>query len=83
LSTFYISRDVGNICRSPIAEAVFAKLIKDAGKDDDWIVDSAAIGSWHVGKSPDRRALSVLKKHNVPTNHKARQVCVNQNVIYE
>ncbi|EFX79792.1 hypothetical protein DAPPUDRAFT_188255 [Daphnia pulex] len=65
---------LGNICRSPIAEAVFVKQLKAAGKYDDWIVDSAAIGSWHVGKNPDRRAISVLTKHQVPTNHKARQV---------
>ena len=50
-------------------------LLKEAGKQDDWIVDSGAIGSWHVGKSPDRRAISVLSKHNITTNHKARQVC--------
>ena len=74
---FYICHDLGNICRSPIAEAVFVKQLKDAGKHDDWIVDSAAIGSWHIGKSPDRRAISVLTKHQVSTNHKARQVYVN------
>lgn len=65
---------IGNICRSPIAEAVFVKLLKDAGKTDDWIVDSAAIGPWHVGKGPDRRAISVLTKHSISTGHKARQV---------
>lgn len=53
---------------------MFVKLLEDAGKQDEWIVDSGAIGSWHVGKSPDRRALSVLNKHNISTKHKARQV---------
>ncbi|KAJ1521590.1 hypothetical protein ONE63_003241 [Megalurothrips usitatus] len=65
---------LGNICRSPIAEAVFAKLIKDRKLDGKWSVDSAALGPWHVGNSPDRRALSTLKKHNVPYDQCARQI---------
>lgn len=65
---------LGNICRSPIAEAVFAKLIKERGLDGTWSVDSAALGSWHVGNSPDPRALSTLKKHDVPYNNRARQI---------
>ncbi len=67
----------GNICRSPIAEAVFVKLLKDSGKTAEWKVDSAAIGSWHVGRSPDRRAISVLSKHGITTPHKARQARLN------
>lgn len=65
---------LGNICRSPIAEAVFAKLVKDAGKQNEWNIDSGAIGDWHVGKGPDRRAISVLTKHSISTSHKARQI---------
>ena len=34
----------GNICRSPIAEAVFVNLLETRGHSDDWEVDSAAIG---------------------------------------
>ena len=64
----------GNSCRSPIAEAVFVKLLKEAGKQDDWIVDSGAIASWNVGKDPEERAISVLNKHNISTSHKGRQV---------
>jgi len=67
----------GNICRSPIAEAVFVNLLKERNQRDLWKVDSAAIGSWHVGKGPDRRAISVLTKHGISTNHKARQVFGN------
>ena len=64
----------GNICRSPIAEAVFLNLIKERGLESKWGVDSAALGGWHAGKSPDRRAMSTLRKHNVPYEHKARQI---------
>jgi len=65
---------LGNICRSPIAEAVFVNALKQSAKADSWTVDSAAIGNWHVGKGPDSRAISVLSQHNITTEHKARQV---------
>ncbi|XP_055587166.1 low molecular weight phosphotyrosine protein phosphatase 1-like [Uranotaenia lowii] len=65
---------LGNICRSPIAEAVFLKTINDAGISANWEVDSAAIGGWHVGNQPDHRALSTMKKHNLPYDNRARQL---------
>ncbi|CAH1110168.1 unnamed protein product [Psylliodes chrysocephalus] len=65
---------LGNICRSPIAEAVFQHLVKEKGISDHWVVDSAAIGSWHVGKQPDTRARQILKNHNISYNGKARQI---------
>lgn len=65
---------LGNICRSPIAEAVFLHLLEEQGKLDEWEVDSAAIGSWHVGGTPDRRAKKILKNHGIDYSHKARQI---------
>ncbi|XP_005186462.2 low molecular weight phosphotyrosine protein phosphatase 1 [Musca domestica] len=65
---------LGNICRSPIAEAVMVDTIKKAGVSDEWEVDSAAIGGWHVGNPPDHRALSTMKKHDLPYTNKARQI---------
>ncbi|XP_045611291.1 low molecular weight phosphotyrosine protein phosphatase [Procambarus clarkii] len=64
---------LGNICRSPIAEAVFNHVLKERGHTD-WEVDSGAIGSWHVGLGPDSRAVSVMKRNKIPMNHKARQL---------
>ncbi|XP_031634633.1 low molecular weight phosphotyrosine protein phosphatase 1-like [Contarinia nasturtii] len=65
---------LGNICRSPIAEAVFIDEVKKSNQESNWEIDSAAIGSWHVGKDPDRRALATMKKHNLAYNNKARQI---------
>ncbi|XP_014282028.1 low molecular weight phosphotyrosine protein phosphatase [Halyomorpha halys] len=65
---------LGNICRSPIAEAVFLKLLKEKGLFDQWRVDSAAIGSWHVGSKADSRAISVLERNNIEIKHRARQI---------
>ncbi|KAK4877983.1 hypothetical protein RN001_010489 [Aquatica leii] len=63
---------LGNICRSPIGEAVFQHLIEQRGLQDKWATDSAATGPWHIGKSPDSRARSTLKKHGIEYNGKAR-----------
>ncbi|NXT82737.1 PPAC phosphatase, partial [Zapornia atra] len=65
---------VGNICRSPIAEAVFRKLVTDEKLENKWMTDSAAVSDWNVGRSPDARALSCLRNHGIETAHKARQV---------
>lgn len=37
-------------------------------------MDSAAIGSWHVGRSPDSRALAIMCKYDLPYTNKARQI---------
>lgn len=46
---------LGNICRSPSAEAVMKKLVKDAGLDDRIEVDSAGILGYHEGEMADSR----------------------------
>ncbi|XP_074039579.1 low molecular weight phosphotyrosine protein phosphatase 1 isoform X2 [Leptinotarsa decemlineata] len=44
------------------------------GTADEWVVDSAGIGGWHVGNSPDHRARKILRNHNVEYDGKARQI---------
>lgn len=51
----------GNICRSPMAEAVMRRLVEDAGLTGRVEVDSAGTEAWHVGDPADRRALSTLR----------------------
>ncbi|XP_076612645.1 low molecular weight phosphotyrosine protein phosphatase isoform X2 [Chaetodon auriga] len=65
---------LGNICRSPIAEAVFRKMATDAGVVDKWVIDSGATSDWNIGSSPDARGLACLRKHGIETSHRARQV---------
>ncbi|HEX7064118.1 MAG TPA: low molecular weight protein-tyrosine-phosphatase [Bacillales bacterium] len=43
---------LGNICRSPMAEALFREQVKEAGLEDKIEVDSAGTGGWHVGEPP-------------------------------
>ncbi|KAH8280996.1 hypothetical protein KR054_006484, partial [Drosophila jambulina] len=69
-NSFYLP---GNICRSPIAEVVMVETLAKA-KVTDVEVDSAAIGSWHVGNRADPRAISTLKQHDLKCTHIVRQI---------
>lgn len=64
----------GNICRSPMAEKMFAHQIAERGLADLVRVTSAGTGGWHVGDGADRRARLVLRAHGYPTDHRAAQV---------
>ncbi|MFO7193505.1 MULTISPECIES: low molecular weight protein-tyrosine-phosphatase [Thermocrispum] len=64
----------GNICRSPMAAAVFSEHLRRVGLADRVRVSSAGTGSWHVGEPADPRAVAVLKEHGYPITHTAAQV---------
>lgn len=66
---------LGNICRSPIAEAVIRDRVEGAGFGDVVVVDSASTGDWHIGHGADPRSLSTLTKNDYPLDdHTARQI---------
>ncbi len=65
---------LGNICRSPAAEAIFQSLINDKGIGNQFIVDSAGTGSWHVGKKADSRMRFAAKQRNINITSNARQI---------
>jgi protein-tyrosine phosphatase len=65
---------LGNICRSPLAEAAFRSECAKLGADIE--IDSAGTGDWHLGKAPDPRAQAVAGRHGVDiSSYRARQVC--------
>ncbi|CAN5134812.1 low molecular weight protein-tyrosine-phosphatase [soil metagenome] len=67
---------MGNICRSPLAEAAFRLEAERRGLEVE--VDSAGTGGWHAGDPPDRRAQAVARRHGVEIGgYKARQVQVS------
>ena len=68
---------LGNICRSPAAEAIFLKLIKSKGLKEDFFVDSAGTGNWHAGKKADLRMRNIAKKRGIIIESLARQVCLD------
>lgn len=63
---------MGNICRSPMAEAVFQHLVKEAGLDGNIEADSAGTGDWHVDSCAHPGTLEVLRQHNIPYDGRAR-----------
>ncbi|MEG3147519.1 low molecular weight protein-tyrosine-phosphatase [Sphingomonas sp. RT2P30] len=66
---------LGNICRSPLAEAALRAEADRAGLAIT--VDSAGTGDWHSGKAPDRRAQAVALRHGIDiAGYRARQVTV-------
>ncbi len=65
---------LGNICRSPMAEAVFLQLVKQAALEARIEVDSAGTGDWHLGQPPHAGTLDVLQRNGVPVSSRARQV---------
>ncbi|WP_416462989.1 low molecular weight protein-tyrosine-phosphatase [Sphingomonas sp. VDB2] len=64
---------LGNICRSPLAEAALRAAAEKAGMD--MVVDSAGTGDWHVGSPPDPRAQAVALRHGIDiSGYAGRQV---------
>ncbi|MFG1710612.1 low molecular weight protein-tyrosine-phosphatase [Nonomuraea sp. M3C6] len=65
---------MGNICRSPMAEAVLRQTLDDRGLGDRVTVESAGTGGWHVGDPMDERALAILTQNGYDGSaHRARQ----------
>lgn len=65
---------LGNICRSPIGEAVLRARLADAGLSEQVVVDSAGTGDWHLGHPADPRTIAVLDEAGYPHDHIARQI---------
>ena len=65
---------LGNICRSPIAEAVLRDRIQAAGLSEKVIVDSAGTGDWHLGHEADPRSQAILSQNGYLLTHSARQI---------
>lgn len=64
---------LGNICRSPLAEAAFRHHAAAAGLEA--VADSAGTGDWHIGHPPDPRAITEARRHGIDiTSYRARQV---------
>jgi protein-tyrosine phosphatase len=65
---------MGNICRSPAAEGVMKKMVDEAGRSADFVIDSAGTGGWHEGERADHR----MRKHGASRGYDftsiARQV---------
>ncbi len=64
---------LGNICRSPLAEAIFDHLISQEKLGFSFQTDSCGTGAYHVGEKADHRSIAVANKHQIPITSRARQ----------
>jgi len=65
---------LGNICRSPLAEAVFRDQVEQAGLASHFDIESSGTGDWHVGEQADRRMRETAAQHSVSLDgHRASQ----------
>ena len=65
---------LGNICRSPAAEAYFRHHVQTRGLDHAFSIDSAGMGGWHAGEPADARMRSAARKRGVHIESKSRQI---------
>ena len=65
---------LGNICRSPLAEAVFREEVRKAGLGDRVEIDSAGTSDYHIGDPPDPRTVRTAAARGVRMDHRARQL---------
>ena len=71
---------LGNICRSPAAQAVLQRMVDERGLTDRFLIDSAGIGGWHIGDLPDKRMRVHARPRGYELTHRARKV---QSVDFE
>ena len=65
----------GNICRSPMAEFIFKDMVRKAGREEEYIIASAAVSREELGNNMYAPARDVLRAHGVPFGkHRAHQV---------
>jgi protein-tyrosine phosphatase len=64
---------LGNICRSPLAEAIFLDKVKQRGYALKILADSCGTSNYHIGSQPDARTLKNASKNGLQLDHQARQ----------
>lgn len=74
---------MGNICRSPIAQAMMEKIIRDENAEDRYLVDSSGTGSWHVGCRSDCRMIKTGEKHGLQMDHLAQQLIPKHGEVFD
>ena len=72
---------LGNICRSPAAEAIFNQKIKERDIENFFVVDAAGTGGWHIGNLPDQRMRTTALSKGIELTSRARQI--EENDLYE
>lgn len=65
---------LGNICRSPLAEALFNQHVKETDLQDKFTADSCGTAAYHIGEQPDSRSRANAQENGLDYSHQARQI---------
>lgn len=65
---------LGNICRSPMAEGLFAAQVQALALQAQFQIDSCGTGHWHRGELPDPRMRRTAERHGIVLTHRGRQL---------
>ena len=74
---------LGNICRSPLAEALFRKHVEEAGLMDNFEIDSCGTSNYHIGDPPDARSKENALQNGVNIVHRGRQMMSDDLTEYD
>ncbi len=74
---------LGNICRSPAAEAVLLNRLKQKKLENQYEVDSAGTGGWHIGRLADSRMRMAAKQRGIEIESKARQIALSDFTYFD
>lgn len=74
---------LGNICRSPLANAIFIDIVEKRGVADLFEIESCGTGGWHVGQLPDSRMRAEAAKHGVDMTHRGRALSADDAAYYD
>jgi len=74
---------LGNICRSPLAEAVFTHKVRSLGLSGKFGADSCGTADYHIGSAPDPRTIKNALKNGVAMHHACRQLCPDDFEIFD
>ena len=64
---------LGNICRSPAAEAIMLETLSEHNAAEGWKVDSAGTGNYHIGQLADPRMRAHARRRGLELTHRCRQ----------
>jgi protein-tyrosine phosphatase len=74
---------LGNICRSPLAAAIFNHKVKEQKLDQVLFSDSCGTGNYHIGGSADDRSIAIARKNGVEILHVVRQISAQDLVEFD
>lgn len=68
---------LGNICRSPLAEAIFKHKIRNEGLELQIEADSCGTSNYHIGSQPDPRTITSAVQNGIAIDHCGRQLSIH------